>query len=116
MASKLVVGGRKWVSTELKGDDVRKFKEYCRDMHISFETSEVNYGYTHFECLMTETEMCQANIFIDEYLNGNPKTVWYYLKHDVYGICDVCAISLENAKQKAILFLGGAPEQWYERF
>jgi len=65
MASKLVVGGRKWVSTELKGTDIGRFKEYCRDMHINFEMSEAGYGYTHFECLMTDAEMEDANKFID---------------------------------------------------
>lgn len=65
MASKLIIGGRKWVSTELKGTDIGRFREYLRDMHINFETSEVNYGYIHFECLMSESEMTKANEFID---------------------------------------------------
>lgn len=65
MASRLVVGGRKWVSTELKGTDVGRFREYCRDCHINFETSEVDYGYTHFECLMSDIEMEKANAYID---------------------------------------------------
>ena len=64
MAAKLVEGGRKWVSTELKGNEVGRFREYCRDMHINFETSEVDYGYTHFECLMSEDELTKANEFL----------------------------------------------------
>lgn len=65
MASKLVESKRKWVNTELKGTDTGRFREYCRDMHINFETSEAGYGYTHFECLMTDAEMEDANKFID---------------------------------------------------
>lgn len=65
MAARLVVGGRKWVSTELKNGEEIKFRNYLRDMHISFETSEVGYGYIHFECLMNEEEMNKANEYID---------------------------------------------------
>ena len=66
MASRLVVDRRKWVSTELKGTDIGRFKEYCRDMHINCETSEAGYGYIHFECLMSAEEMELANQFIDQ--------------------------------------------------
>lgn len=65
MAARLVKGIRKWVSTELKETDVDCFRKYCRDCHINFETSEVDYGYTHFECLMSDIEMEKANAYID---------------------------------------------------
>ena len=55
---------RTWKSTELKGNHVGRFREYCRDMHINFETSEVEYGYTHFEVLVSEEELCKANEFL----------------------------------------------------
>ena len=57
--------GRRWRSTELKGNAVGKFKEYCRDMHINFETSECGYGYIHFEVLVDEAEEKAANDFLD---------------------------------------------------
>lgn len=63
MAAKLS-DGRNWKSTELKGNDVGRFKEYLRDMHINFETSEVDYGYIHFEVLVDEEEMQKANEFL----------------------------------------------------
>lgn len=65
MAARLIVGGRKWASSELKGSDTTRFKGYLRDMHINFETSDAGYGYTHFECLMSEEELNAANVFID---------------------------------------------------
>lgn len=55
---------RTWKSTELKGNHVGRFREYCRDMHINFETSEVEYGYTHFEVLVSEEELREANEFL----------------------------------------------------
>lgn len=65
MAAKLVEGGRRWLSTELKGNDVGRFREYCRDMHLNFETSDAGYGYTHFEVLCSDEELAKANGFID---------------------------------------------------
>ena len=63
MAAKLSTG-RNWRNTELKGNAVGKFKEYCRDMHINFETSDAGYGYTHFEVLVSEIEEKEANEFL----------------------------------------------------
>lgn len=63
MAAKLTTK-RSWKSTELKGNDVGKFKEYCRDMHLNFETSEAGYGYTHFEVLVDDGEFKRANEFL----------------------------------------------------
>ena len=64
MAAKLVSTGRRWRNTELKGNDVGKFREYLRDMHINFETSEAGYGYIHFEVLVSESEEQEANDFL----------------------------------------------------
>lgn len=63
MAAKLSTG-RRWRNTELKGNDVGKFKEYLIYMHINFETSDAGYGYTHFEVLVSETEEKEANDFL----------------------------------------------------
>ena len=63
MESKLS-NGRDWKNTELKGKDVGRFKEFCRDMHINFETSEAGHGYTHFEVLVNEEELKTANDFL----------------------------------------------------
>lgn len=63
MAAKLSTG-RNWRNTELKGNAVGRFKEYCRDMHLNFETSDAGYGYTHFEVLVSETEEREANEFL----------------------------------------------------
>lgn len=57
--------GRQWRNVELKGNAVGRFREYCRDMHINFETSEVEYGYIHFEVLVDEDEERKANEFLD---------------------------------------------------
>jgi len=57
--------GRRWRSTELKGDAVVRFKGYLKDMHINFETSEAGYGYIHFEVLVDEEEEKSANEFLD---------------------------------------------------
>ena len=56
---------RTWKSTELKGNYIGRFKEYCRDMHINFETSEAGYGYTHFEVLVNDEELRNANEFLN---------------------------------------------------
>ena len=64
MAAKLS-NGRRWRNTELKGDAIGKFKEYLRDMHINFESSEVGYGYIHFEVLVDEEEEIKANEFLE---------------------------------------------------
>ena len=56
---------KKWVNTELPKETAGRFKEYCRDMHIKFESSEC-YNLIHFECFMNEEEIIKANAFIDE--------------------------------------------------
>ena len=42
---------RSYRSVELKGTDVGRFAEYCRDMHLNYETSEAG-EYIHFEVLV----------------------------------------------------------------
>lgn len=54
-----------WVRTELKGSDIGYFKEYLREMKIIYETSEMDHGYVHFECLMSENEIKKANAFLE---------------------------------------------------
>ena len=56
--------GRTWKSTELKGNDIGRFKEYCRDMHLKFETSEVG-DCIHFEVLVNDEELHNANEFLN---------------------------------------------------
>lgn len=53
-----------WVNIELPKETAGRFKEYCRDMHITYETSEC-FNLIHFECDMTETEVEAANNFIN---------------------------------------------------
>lgn len=65
MAQFLTSEKRRWVSTELRGYDVGKFREYCRDMHLNFETSGAEFGYTHFEVLVNSDEFDDANKFLD---------------------------------------------------
>ena len=57
---------RKYVSTELpKAFRVAgRFKEWLRDNGIKFEASEAG-NMIHFEVYATETEMAEANAFID---------------------------------------------------
>lgn len=55
----------RWVNTELPKETAGRFKEYCRDMHIKYETSEC-FNLIHFECYMNDEEIAKANDFIDE--------------------------------------------------
>ena len=54
----------RWVNCELPKETADKFKEYCRDMHIKFETSECD-NLIHFQCYMTLEQITEANAFID---------------------------------------------------
>lgn len=54
---------RNWRNVELKGTDVGRFAEYCRDMHLKFETSAAG-EYIHFEVLVSEEELEKANEFL----------------------------------------------------
>lgn len=54
---------RVWRNVELKGTDVGRFAEYCRDMHLNYETSEAG-EYIHFEVLVSEEELEKANEFL----------------------------------------------------
>ena len=64
MEAKLLEG-RAWKSTELKGNHIGRFREFLRDMHIHFETSDAGCGYTHFEVLVSEEESVKANEFLN---------------------------------------------------
>lgn len=56
---------RKWVSTELLKEEAKRFRNYLKDMHVYYETSDCGFGLIHFECRMTEMEIEDANAFID---------------------------------------------------
>ena len=51
-------------NVELKGNDAIRFRGYLADMHIKYESSAAGYGYTHFECLMTDAEAKAADEFL----------------------------------------------------
>ena len=55
----------RWVNTELPKGTANRFKEYLRDNHIQYEASEAD-NLIHFECYMSETQISNANAFIDE--------------------------------------------------
>lgn len=54
---------KKWCRCDLPKEVAGRFKEFCRDFHLKFETSE-NGNDIHFEVLCTEKEMRMANAFI----------------------------------------------------
>lgn len=54
---------RNWRNVELKGDDVGRFREYLRDMHLKYEASGAS-EHTHFEVLVSEEELKKANEFL----------------------------------------------------
>lgn len=56
---------RNWRNVELKGDEVRKFKEYCREKKFKYYPSEAGDGYVHFEVLVSTKEEVEANKFLD---------------------------------------------------
>ena len=60
-----VLSDKAWKNVELKGNAVGRFKEFCRDMHIKFETSEAGYGYIHFEVLIDNNEERMAKEFLE---------------------------------------------------
>lgn len=55
---------KRWVRCDLPKETAGRFREYCRDMHITHETSE-NGNCIHFECYMSAHEMEMANAFIE---------------------------------------------------
>ena len=55
---------REYKNVQLKGDAIGRFKEYCRDMHLKCETSDAGDGYVHFEVLVNEKELEEANNFL----------------------------------------------------
>ena len=54
---------REWKNVELKKNVADRFKEYCRDMHLKFDPSEAG-EYIHFEVLVNEDELRNANEFL----------------------------------------------------
>lgn len=60
----MVKSVKRYYSTELSKITAGRFKEYLRDSHILYETSECG-NEIHFECFMSEAEMAKANEFID---------------------------------------------------
>ena len=59
------MGKREYKNVELPKDIAGRFKEYCRDMHLKFEPSEVD-EYIHFEVLVNLEELKKANKFLDD--------------------------------------------------
>lgn len=55
---------RAWYNTELSKETAGRFKEFCRDMHLKYETSECG-NLIHFEVNCTLTELKEANAFLD---------------------------------------------------
>ena len=55
---------RVYKNVELKKDIAGRFKEYCRDMHLNYETSEAG-DCIHFEVLVNEVELRNANEFLN---------------------------------------------------
>ena len=60
----------KWLSTELPKETAGKFKEYLRDMHIKYESSEC-FDLIHFEVLVTQRQAELADAFIDKFCVNN---------------------------------------------
>lgn len=55
---------RNWYNVELAKDSAGKFKEFLRDYHIKFESSECG-NLIHFEVFCNRLEMETANKFLD---------------------------------------------------
>ena len=55
---------RNYVSTELPKEHADKFRMYLKDNGIHYEPSECG-NLIHFQCLMTEGEVIEANSYID---------------------------------------------------
>ncbi len=55
---------RNWYNVELAKESARKFKEFLRDYHIKFESSECG-DQIHLEVYCNRLEMETANKFLD---------------------------------------------------
>lgn len=55
---------KKWRNVELKAAEAKRFREYLMDMHVQFESSDAGYGYTHFECFLSDFEAEEADVFL----------------------------------------------------
>ncbi len=56
---------RKWQNVELKGNDAERFRSFLRKNEIKFETSGMDYGYTHFEVYVDNSELNVCNNFLE---------------------------------------------------
>ncbi len=54
----------KWLSTELPKSIAGKFKEYCRDKHITYEASEC-FNLLKFEVFVNKKQAEGADDYID---------------------------------------------------
>lgn len=54
---------RTWCNVELKPAEAKRFKEYCRDMHLQYETSEAG-NLIHFEVNVNAEEAKAADEFL----------------------------------------------------
>lgn len=57
---------RKWQNVELNGNDAERFRTFLRESEIKFETSGSEYGYTHFEVHIDNSEANICNNFLEE--------------------------------------------------
>ena len=56
---------KKWCNVELIKEDAGRFKEYCRDMHLPYETSEAD-NLIHFEVNVSPLEERKCNDFLSQ--------------------------------------------------
>lgn len=55
---------RTWKNVELKGNDAERFRTFLKESEIKFETSGMDYGYTHFEVYIDNSEANACNNFL----------------------------------------------------
>ena len=56
---------RRWARTQLSREDAKRFKEYCRDMHLQYEASEAD-NLIHFEVYVSQREEQACNDFLSK--------------------------------------------------
>lgn len=57
---------RTWKNVELKGNEVKRFCFFLKENKIKFETSGSEYGYTHFEVYVDNSEADTCNNFLEK--------------------------------------------------
>ena len=55
----------RWKSVELPKETAGRFREFCRDNHVTYETSEAGC-LIHFEVLVSSEMEATANKFLSE--------------------------------------------------